>query len=65
MLCWARALGEFGATVPLAVHLALETGLRAAPECPLVPGPLAKLETSIEVFGNQTVVAVDYFPDVS
>ena len=43
MLCWARALGEFGATItfagnfpgrtqtmPLAVYLALETDLDAA-----------------------------------
>lgn len=43
MLCWARALGEFGATItfagnypgrtqtmPLAVYLALETDLQAA-----------------------------------
>lgn len=43
MLCWARALGEFGATItfagnypgrtqtmPLAVYLALETDLEAA-----------------------------------
>ncbi|GAB3960449.1 hypothetical protein GCM10027614_82360 [Micromonospora vulcania] len=43
MLCWARALGEFGATItfagnfpgrtqtmPLAVYLALETDLQSA-----------------------------------